>query len=51
MTGKRTQVEVRGPGEDEAPEAAPRSGWMDELTPRQIVRELDRYIVKRVAGL
>ena len=45
MTGKRTQVEVRGPGEDEAPEAAPRSGWMDELTPRQIVRELDRYIV------
>ncbi len=45
MTGKRTQVEERGPGEAEAPEAAPRGGWMDELTPRQIVRELDRYII------
>ena len=45
MTGKRTQVDKRGPRDAEAPEAAPGGGWMDELTPRQIVRELDRYII------
>ena len=26
-------------------EAAPEAGWLDELTPRQIVAELDKYIV------
>ncbi len=28
-----------------AGEAAPEAGWLDELTPRQIVAELDKYIV------
>ncbi len=31
--------------EGAAGEAAPEPGWLDELTPRQIVAELDKYIV------
>ena len=43
MTGNGTPV-----GEcaaDEGGMREPDGGWLDELTPRQIVRELDRYII------
>ncbi|MGQ0560835.1 MAG: ATP-dependent protease ATPase subunit HslU [Gemmatimonadota bacterium] len=32
------------------PEAAETDGWLDELTPRQIVEELDKYIVGQKAA-
>ncbi len=46
VKGHGTRVEERVPREAGAPEVAPGgAGWLDELTPRQIVRELDRYII------
>ena len=45
MTGNGTLVGERAAGEAGTPEPAPEGGWLDELTPRQIVRELDRYII------
>ena len=45
MTGNGTLVGERAADETGTPERAPEGGWLDELTPRQIVRELDRYII------
>ena len=45
MTGNGTLVGERTAAEAGTPEPAPGGGWLDELTPRQIVRELDRYII------
>ena len=45
MTGDGTRVGECAAGEGGNPEPAPEGGWLDELTPRQIVRELDRYII------
>ena len=45
MTGNGTLVGEVAAGEAGTPEPAPKGGWLDELTPRQIVLELDRYII------
>lgn len=45
MTRNGTPAGERVAGEGGMPEPAPEGGWLDELTPRQIVRELDRYII------
>lgn len=45
MTGNGTLVGECAAGEAGTPEPAPEGGWLDELTPRQIVSELDRYII------
>ena len=45
MTGKGTRVGESAAGEGGTPKPAPEGGWLDKLTPKQIVRELDRYII------
>ena len=43
MTSGTADASTAAPGS--SPEAPPEAPWIDELTPRQIVAELDKYIV------
>ena len=47
MTDSKDQVEAKVAKADQGPEALP---WLEELPPRQIVAELDRYIVGQEAA-